>query len=410
MPLRRVKQLEARHLLGTYARYDVLVERGSGPYLIDRRNKRYLDLLAGIGVNALGYSHPRMLRVLRKQIKRPLHISNLLYHEYQGRLAERLARITGLDRAFFTNSGTESVEGCLKLARLYANRDEPVPRRHRILALEGSFHGRTFGSLSATWEPRYREPFAPLVPGFEFVRFDDPEDLEARFDSNVAAVILEAVQGEGGIRPVSEAFYRRARSLTRAHGAALIADEVQCGLGRTGRWLGVHRFAGPGERDALPDLVSIAKPLGGGLPLGAVLMKEEVAECLGPGLHGSTFGGGPLACRLSLEMLKIIEDDGLLDHVRAVGDRLRGQLEALRPLPGVEEIRGDGLMIGISMAEPCRGLVDRLLERGFIANCTKATVLRLLPPLIIQPKQLDKFIGALRSLLEAPPSKPEGGP
>jgi len=404
MPLHHVKQLEERYLLGTYNRYNILVDRGSGAWLIDRQNRRYLDLLAGIGVNALGYSHPRLLQILRKQIKRPLHVSNLLYHEYQGRLAERLAGISGLDRVFFTNSGTESVEACLKLARVYANREEPTPRKYRILAVEGSFHGRTFGSLSATWEPRYREPFEPLVPGFEFVRFNDVDHLEERFGDDVAAVILEAIQGEGGVRPISEAFYRCARRLSREHGAALIADEVQCGLGRTGRWLAVHKFASPEARDDLPDLVPLAKPLGGGIPLGAVLMKDEVARCFGQGLHGSTFGGSPLACRLSLEMLKIIEEDGILEHVRDAGGKLLRQLDRLRGLPGVVEVRGEGLMLGVQMTEPCRPLVDRLIGEGFITNCTRQTVLRLLPPLIVRHKQLDKFVAVLRRLLEEPAS------
>lgn len=401
MPLHHVKQLEARYLLGTYNRYDILVDRGSGPYLIDRQNRRYLDLLAGIGVNALGYNHPRLLRVLKKQIKRPLHLSNLIYHEYQGRLAERLAGLSGLDRAFFTNSGTESVEACLKLARVYANRDAPPKRKYRVLAVEGSFHGRTFGSLSATWEPRYREPFEPLVPGFGFVRFDDPEDLERHFDDEVAAVILEVVQGEGGVRPISGEFYRRARALTRESGAALIADEVQCGLGRTGRWLAVHKFASPDESGELPDLVPLAKPLGGGIPLGAVLMKEAVAETFSPGLHGTTFGGGPLACRVSLEMLRIIEDEGLLEHAATVGAALRARLEGLVGVGGVEEVRGEGLMLGLRMKDPCRPLVERLLGEGFIANCTRGTILRLLPPLVIKPKQLDKFVTVLEKLLGA---------
>ena len=205
MPLSHIKQLEEKYILQTYKRYDVLIERGSGAYLFDRNNKRYLDLLGGIGVNALGYNHARMLRVLRKQIKRPLHVSNLLYHEHQGRLAKRLAEISGLDRVFFANSGTESVEGCLKFARAFAhaNAREGATPKHRVLAVEGAFHGRSFGSLSATYEPAHREPFEPLVPGFDFVKFNDVKDLERRFSADVCAVILEAVQGEGGIRPVS---------------------------------------------------------------------------------------------------------------------------------------------------------------------------------------------------------------
>src|ERR1051326_4262988 len=204
MQLAQVKELEKKYLLGAYARYDVLVERGSGAYLIDKSNKRYLDLLAGIGVNALGYNHPQVKQVLRKQIKKPLHVSNLMYHEYQGRLAEKLCEISGLDRVFFTNSGTESIEGCLKLTRAWAKKNSPG--RFRFLCLENSFHGRTYGALSATGQKKYRDPFEPVVPGFDFVKFDDVEDLEKKFTPDVCGVIFETVQGEGGIQPISEAF------------------------------------------------------------------------------------------------------------------------------------------------------------------------------------------------------------
>ena len=402
MPLTHIKQLEQRYLLGTYNRYDILVERGSGAYLIDRKNKRYLDLLAGIGVNALGYNHPRIIRLLRKQIKRPLHVSNFLYHEHQGRLAEKLVKLSGLDRAFFTNSGTESVEGCIKFARVFANQSEPARRKYRILAVEGAFHGRTLGALSATYEPKYRTPFEPLVPGYDFVKFNDPDDLENKFSDEVAAVILETVQGEGGIRPISEEFYRRARKLTRAAGAALIADEVQCGLGRTGRWFAFHKFAAPdGPREALPDLISIAKPLGGGIPLGAVLLSEEVARTIEVGTHGTTFGGGPLACRVSLETLKVIQEEGILKHVQEVGVHFRQRLDELEGLPVVKEVRGDGLMLAVELTTPARPIVERLIEAGFITNATRGTVIRLLPPLIIKKKQIDRFIEALRSVLES---------
>jgi acetylornithine/N-succinyldiaminopimelate aminotransferase len=394
MPLSHAKRLEDQYLAGTYNRYEVLVERGSGAYLFDRSNKRYLDLLAGIGVNALGYNHPRMLRVLRKQIKRPLHLSNLLHHEYQGRLAERLAHISGLDRVFFTNSGAESVEGCLKFARLATDRS-----KRRILAVEGAFHGRTFGALSVTFEPRYRTPFEPLVPGVEFVRFNDPEDLERRFTDDVCAVIFEVIQGEGGVRPLSEAFYVKARSLTRQHGAVLICDEVQCGLGRTGRWLAAHKFARPEDYPDLPDLVAIAKPLGGGIPMGAVLMKEAISKHVSRGLHGTTFGGGPLACRVSLEMLKVVEEDGLLDHARKTGQYFRDRLNELLDLPVVEEVRGDGLMLALQLNVPARRLVERLIHEGYIANSTRETVLRVLPPLILRRKQASSFVEALRPLL-----------
>src|SRR6185436_18203136 len=226
MQLDHVKELESKYLLGAYARYEVLIDRGTGAYLIDKSNKRYLDLLAGIGVNSLGYNHPRVKQVLRKAIKKPLHISNLLYHEYQGRLAEKLCTVSGLDRVFFSNSGTESIEGCLKLARAWAKKNSTG--RYRFLTLENSFHGRTYGALSATGQKKYRDPFEPVVPGFDYVNFNDLEDLEKKFTNDVCGVLFETVLGEGGIQLISEAFYQRARELTAKNGALLIADEIQC--------------------------------------------------------------------------------------------------------------------------------------------------------------------------------------
>jgi predicted acetylornithine/succinylornithine family transaminase len=402
MQLAHVKELEQQHLLGTYARYEVLVDRGSGAYLIDKSNKRYLDLLTGIGVNALGYNHPRIKQLLRKQIKRPLHVSNLFYHEYQGRLAERLCNISGLDRAFFTNSGAESVEGCLKFARAYAGRNTPEGSKpkFRILSMENSFHGRTFGALSATGQQKYRTPFEPLVPGFEFVQFNDAGDLERKFADDVCAVIIETIQGEGGIRLISEEFYRAAREITVKHGALLIADEIQCGLGRTGRWYAFHKFAPPENKALLPDMIASAKPLGLGIPLGAILLTEKVASGIQVGEHGTTFGGGPLACRASLEYFNILEEENLLEHVRKTGAYFKTRLEELRDLPVVREIRGEGLMLALDLNIPGKEIVKQLLQQGFIVNCTHDTVLRLLPPFIISEKQIDKFMRALRPLLE----------
>lgn len=406
MQLAQVKDLEQKYLLGTYARYEMLVDRGSGAYLIDKSNKRYLDLLAGIGVNSLGYNHPRIKQVLRKQIKKPVHVSNLLYHEYQGRLAQKLCEISGLDRAFFTNSGTESIEGCLKFARAYAGRQGPQPQdngrkpKFRILALENSFHGRTFGALSATAAKKYREPFEPLVPGFTFVEFNDVEDLEGKFTDDVCAVMLETIQGEGGIHPISEDFYRRARRLATERGALLIADEIQCGLGRTGRWFAFHQFAPPAEKSLLPDMVALAKPLGLGIPLGAVVLREAVAKIIHPGEHGTTFGGGPLACRASLEYFKVLEEENLLERVRTVGAYFKSRLQELRDIPIVKEVRGEGLMLAVELTVPGKEIVKRLLGQGFILNCTNDVVLRMLPPFIITEKQIDKFVRALRPVLE----------
>jgi predicted acetylornithine/succinylornithine family transaminase len=394
MRLAQVKELEKKYLLGTYSRYELLADRGSGAYLIDKSNKRYLDLLAGIAVNALGYNHPRVKQVLRKQIKRPLHVSNLIYHEYQGRLAEKLCKVSGMDRAFFTNSGTESIEGCLKFARASAR------PKFRVLSLDQSFHGRTFGALSATGQKQYREQFEPLVPGFEFVNFDDAEDLSRKLTDDVCAVLLETIQGEGGIRPISENFYRAARELTKKRGAVLVMDEIQCGLGRTGQWMAFHKFVSPKDKEGLPDMVALAKPLGLGIPMGAVLLNEKVSAAIQAGQHGTTFGGGPLACRASLEFFKILEDEKILPRVRSVGEYFKSRLEELKDLPVVKEVRGEGLMLALDLKISGKEIVKEMLKLGFIINCTHETVLRMLPPFIITEKQIDKFIKALRPVLE----------
>jgi acetylornithine/N-succinyldiaminopimelate aminotransferase len=394
MQLAQVRELEKKYLLGTYSRYELLADRGSGAYLIDKSNKRYLDLLAGIAVNALGYNHPRVKQVLRKQIKRPIHVSNLIYHEYQGRLAEKLCALSGLDRAFFTNSGTESIEGCLKFARAYAR------PKYRVLSLDQSFHGRTLGALSATGQKQYREQFEPLLPGFDFVNFDDVEDLERKLTDDVCAVLIETIQGEAGIRPISERFYRAARELTAAKGAVLIMDEVQCGLGRTGQWFAFHRFAPATDKAMQPDMIALAKPLGLGIPLGAVVLNEKVAAAIQAGQHGTTFGGGPLACRASLEYFETIEDENLLERVRTVGAYFKRGLEELKDLPIVKEVRGEGLMLAVELTISGKEIVKQLLEQGFILNCTHETVLRMLPPFIITEKQIDKFLRALRTVLK----------
>jgi len=402
MQLAHIKELEQKYVLGTYARYDVLIDRGSGAYLIDASNKRYLDLLAGIAVNALGYNHPRVKQVLRKQIKRPLHVSNLFYHEYQGRLAEKLCKLSGLDRAFFTNSGAESIEGCIKFARAYGGRavTNGSGKKYRILALDNAFHGRTLGALSATAHKKYREPFEPLVPGFEFVEANNIADLEKKFTSDVCAVLIEVIQGEGGVRPLTEEFYRAARKLTAENGALLVADEIQCGLGRTGDWFAFQQWFKPSDKEMLPDLIACAKPLGLGIPMGAVILKEHVANVIKAGEHGTTFGGGPLACRASLEYFKIIEDEKLLEYVRETGAYFKNRLEELKDLPIVKEVRGSGLMLAVDLTVPGKDYVKQLLEQGFIINCTHETVLRFLPPFIITTKQIDKFMRALRAVLQ----------
>jgi acetylornithine aminotransferase/acetylornithine/N-succinyldiaminopimelate aminotransferase len=305
-----------------------------------------------------------------------------------------LAEWSGLERVFFTNSGTEAIEGAIKLARLAAHK-KGTEGKTRILALENSFHGRTFGALSITHPAKYREPFAPLVPGVEFVRCNDVADLEAKFDDSVCAIVIEPIQGEGGIYPVSTSFWTRARELATHYGAALIADEIQSGLGRTGRAFAYQRHSG------LPDIVVVAKPLAGGLPLGAMLARESFAESFSPGLHGSTFGGGPLVCAVALEFLSTVEDEHLLENVRERGSQLRAELTRIAAdFDFIREVRGEGLIFGIELAVEGKPYVEAALREGLIINCTHECVLRLLPPFIVTKRQVDEFAQRFRQVLQ----------
>ena len=382
----------ARYLMNTYKRPPVVFTRGKGCYLYDQRGRRYLDFLAGIAVNALGHAHPRLVRVIRREASRAIHVSNLFHNPYQGPLARKLAQWSGMDRVFFTNSGTEAIEGALKLARLHA-RQKAGGAKTRILALENSFHGRTFGALAITAPAKYREPFAPLVPGVEFVRFNNLADLEAKFDSTVCAIVVETIQGEGGIFPLSEAFWRRARELATRHDAAFIVDEIQCGLGRTGRYFAYQRFAG------LPDIVVVAKPLAGGLPLGAILAREPFAAAFSPGLHGSTFGGGPLVCAVALEFLTTVEEENLLANISERGRELRAGLTRLAAkFDFVRELRGEGLILGLELGVEGGPYVAEALRQGLLINCTHDYTLRLLPPFIIRPQQVREFLAKLETV------------
>ncbi len=384
----------ARYLMNTYKRPSVVFTRGKGCYLYDHRGRRYLDFLSGIAVNALGHAHPRLVRVIRREAARATHVSNLYHNPFQGPLARKLAQWSGMDRVFFTNSGTEAIEGALKLARLYARQKAGgTGNKTRILALENSFHGRTFGALAITALAKYREPFVPLVPGVEFVRFNDVADLEAKFDSTVCALVLEPIQGEGGIYPVSELFWRRARELATQHDAALIADEIQCGLSRTGRYFAYQRF---GEQ---PDIVVVAKPLAGGLPLGAILAREQFAAAFSPGLHGTTFGGGPLVCAVALEFLTTVEEEDLLANICARSTELRAGLTNLQTkFDFVKELRGEGLILGLELTVEGAPYVAEALRRGLIINCTHDYTLRMLPPFIITAQQVNEFLEKLETI------------
>jgi len=383
----------SRHLMNTYKRSDMVFTHGRGCYVFDQNGKKYLDFLGGIAVNALGYSYPDLVRTIRREAGRAVHVSNLFHNPFQGPLAAKLAKWSHMDRVFFTNSGSEAIEGALKLARIAARQKSGGTGKTRVLALENSFHGRTFGALSITHTLKYREPFEPLVPGVEFVRFNDVADLEAKFNGNVCAIVIEPVQGEGGIFPVSDTFWKRARELATQHGAALIADEIQCGLGRTGRAFAYQRLTG------LPDIVVVAKPLAGGLPLGAFLAREEFAAAFSPGLHGSTFGGGPLVCATGLTFLDTVERKHLLANVRARGAELRAGLKKLAAkFDFIREVRGEGLMLGVGLDVEGAPYVAEALQQGLLINCTHEHTLRLLPPFILTAQQVKEGLSKLDSV------------
>ena len=398
MKLEAIQAAEAKLLLPTYERNPILFVDGAGMHLIDDSGARYLDLLSGIGVNALGYGHPAVVETINRQSRKLVHISNLYFHEGQAELAMRLTERAGMDRAFFCNSGTEAWEAAMKLARAYSamKRSEGHTLGTKFLALENSFHGRTMGSVSTTHKDKYREPFQPLVPGVEFVRFNDVDHLRASFSNEVCAILIEPVQGEGGIRPVSQEFFAAARELTQSTGALLIADEIQSGLGRTGKWFAYQQF---GIR---PDITTLAKPLAGGLPLGAMLCTEEASRAIHPGLHGTTFGGGPLACAVAIAVIDAIEQEGLLSNIRETGAYFKGQLHDLAAKhESIVDVRGMGLMLAMEMnsADLAKKIVAKMLERRILINRTSETVLRFLPPFIMGKEHVDLAVSALNEIL-----------
>ena len=397
MKLEAVRAAEARLLLETYERNPLLFERGEGVYLIDENGDRYLDLLSGIGVNALGYSHAAIEEAILRQSRKLIHTSNLYFHEGQAELALRLTQHTGLDRVFFANTGTEAWEGAMKLARAHAGllRAEGKNIGTKFLALDNSFHGRTYGSVSTTAKAKYREPFGPVVPGVEFVRFNDVADLKAKFSNEVCAILVESIQGEGGIRPLTQEFFDAARELTLSTGALLVVDEIQAGMGRTGKWCGYQHYG------ILPDITTLAKPLAGGVPLGAVLCTDEVARAIHPGMHGTTFGGGPLACAVAIAVVDTIEREGLLALATEVGDYFQEQLRGLAAKhDSIVDVRGKGLMIAaeVESAELGKHVVREMLAKKILINCTSDTALRFLPPYILQKEHVDVAIAALDAI------------
>jgi acetylornithine/N-succinyldiaminopimelate aminotransferase len=388
-----VVELEKRYLLQNYARHPLVLVRGDGPYMWDDAGNRYLDFIAGIGVNALGQNHPRIVKAIAEQAARLIHTSNLFYNEFQGPLAKRIAEISGLDRTFFTNSGTESTEGALKMMKAHGH--DIHPDKYEIVSLENSFHGRTLGAISITGQPKYRKDFEPLLPGAKFVPANDIAALEAAVTERTAGICIEWIQGEGGVLPVDPAFCRRARELADQFDALLCFDEIQCGVGRTGKYFGYQLI----DPAVMPDIMTAAKPLACGLPLGIITSNERAAKSIRPGMHGSTFGGNALAARVALEFFDILE--GLLPQIQRVGCYFTNRLRELsKRFDFIREVRGYGLMVGVQLSIPGKEIVNAAIKEGLLMNCTHDTVLRFLPAYIITEQHVDEAVSILERVFE----------
>jgi predicted acetylornithine/succinylornithine family transaminase len=402
MNSQEVFDLDKKYVFPTYDRFPVVFTHGRGAELYDAGGKRYLDFLGGIAVNALGHAHPRMVRAIASQAGKVLHTSNLFHNEHQAALAGRLSGLCGMDAAFFCNSGTEANEAAIKIARRYAFLKTGGREKNAIVALHGSFHGRSTGALAITGQEKLRTPFEPLLPGARFVSPGDAAALEKAVGPDTCAVFIEPVLGEGGVRIVPKPFLEEARRLCDLHDALLVFDEVQCGIGRTGR------FCAWEHSGVKPDVVTLAKPLGLGIPMGAMLGVEKTRAAFSAGTHGSTFGGGPLACALSLELLSILDDEDLLTRAQKAGSRL---MDGLRTLAGkkpvIKEVRGLGLMIGAEISVPGKPVVGEMLKRGYIINCTHDTVLRFLPPFVVSDMEIDEVLSALSSVLADAAAEPK---
>jgi acetylornithine/N-succinyldiaminopimelate aminotransferase len=384
---------EEATLFHTYKRLPLEIDHGEGMYLVARDGRKYLDMFSGLAVNALGYAHPRVTKAIVDQANRYTHLSNYFLQEPQIRLAELLTKHSGFPRVFFCNSGTEAIEGAMKLVRQWGN-----PRgKTGIVAFSNAFHGRTMGALSLMDRPKYREGFGPFLDHCTVATFNDPSSLTAAVRSDTAAVLLEFIQGEGGVRPVSMEFAQHIKSLRAQHGFQVIADEIQSGMGRTGAFFAFQHYG------IEPDVATLAKPIGGGLPLGAILAREGIASVLQPGMHGTTFGGNPVACAAGVAVIEEIMAKGLITRAADLGKQL---LDGLRTLAAkyrtiVREVRGFGLMAGMDLVMEGEPIVVSMREKGILINCTDTTVLRFLPPLIVGKDQIDQTLSSLDACLAA---------
>ena len=394
-----IQATEARFVLQTYKRLPVVFVRGEGTRIVDSEGRRYLDFLSGIGVSVLGHGHPGLARAVAEQAATLLHTSNLYFHPLQGQVAERLATLSGLQRTFFCNSGTEAMEACLKFARRYWFTQGVAGRTHYV-AFEHGFSGRSMGALSVTANPHYREPFEPLIPGVTFVSPTDVAALESAVSASTAAIVVEPIQGEGGVRPISPQMAEAIERACARTGALLIADEVQCGLGRTG---------GPFYFQALgltPDLVTVGKALGGGVPVGAALVSEAVAAQVLPGDHGTTYGGNLLAMRAALVVLEELMDRGLQAHVAEAGAYFEAKLRALAARqPVIAEVRGAGLMRGLELTRDAAPVVEGAMARGLLVNRTAERVVRMLPPYLVSTADIDEAVATLDAVLAGLPAE-----
>ena len=382
-----------QHLIPVYARYPIVMERGEGCHVFDVDGRRYLDMMAGLGVNALGHGHPRMLAAMIDQAAKMVHVSPQYSNPWPGRLAEQLCELSGMTGVFFSTGGSEAVEGALKLARTHG-RQQGGAQKHELIALRGSYHGRTFGSLSVTGQDKYSIDFGPGLPGVRFVDRNDVSGLRSAVSDLTCAILIEPVMGEGGVEICSREFLETAREMADRSGALLIFDEIQCGLGRVGRWFA---FENSGVR---PDVLILGKPLGGGIPLSALLVTESLFHSFGLAKHGSTLGGTPLACRLGVEFLSVMQEERVLDRVQASGKQLRKRLDWMSELyTEVVEVRGEGLMFGMELTVPARPLVEEALRRGVMLNCVQGKVLRFLPPLILTETQVDEAMDVLEAVM-----------
>jgi acetylornithine/N-succinyldiaminopimelate aminotransferase len=382
---------EAKNFFHTYHRLPLEIEHGEGVYLFAKDGKRYIDFFGGLAVNALGYNHPRINAAIEKQIHRYIHLSNYYVQDTQVELAERILEASGFKRIFFSNSGTEAIEGAIKLARKWGQKSE----KNQLLNLTNSFHGRTMGALSMTDRPKYREGYDPFLPNTNSVQFNDVNDLRSKVDNRTLGVVLEFIQGEGGINVVKKEFANELNILQQKFGFLVIADEIQAGVGRTGTFFGFEHM------DVHPDIVVIAKAIGGGLPLGAILGNDRVADVFGYGEHGTTFGGNPVACAAGCAVMEEVIQKGLMKQAGQIGAYLKSKaMEMQKEFPAIiKEVRGLGCMLGIDINQDGQPIVDELRNRGLLINCTNTTVLRLLPPYIMTQDLCDQLIYELRSIL-----------